>query len=280
MRNIDVRQITEVVSQLCIQANTVLRRDVLGALKDALKRERKALARRILEVIIQNASVASSEGLPICQDTGVPIVFAELGSDVKVVGGSLKDAIDRGLIRGYKKGRLRKSIVEDPIKRSGTPKFGPGVIHFDLTRGNRLKLTVLPKGFGCENKSKVRMLRPTAGVGEIKAFVVEVVKEAGPDACPPFVVGVGIGGTQDEATRLAKTTLLRPINRVNPNRDIARLEKDILKEINRLNLGPMGLGGKTTALGVNILTHPTHIAGLPCAVNISCHALRSASRTL
>lgn len=280
MRQIDVGQVKRLVEELCIETNTVLRRDVLAALHASFKNEPNKRPQRILNMIVQNASVASNEGLPICQDTGIPIVFVEVGSDTKFAGGSLKDAIDRGIRQGYKKGRLRNSIVKDPIKRSSAPRLGPGVVHFDLVRGDRLKITVLAKGFGCENKSQVRMFKPTAGVDEIKDFVVEAAREAGPDACPPFIVGVGIGGTQDEATRLAKKALLRPINRVNPDRDIARLEKDILKGINCLNLGPMGLGGRTTALGVNILTHPTHIAGLPCAVNISCHALRSATAVL
>ncbi len=280
MRQIDVGQVRRLVEELCIKANTVLRKDVLAALRASLRNEPNKRPQRILDMIIQNASVAANEGLPICQDTGVPIVFVEVGSDVKFVGGSLKDAIDRGIRQGYKKGRLRSSIIEDPIKRSSAPGFGPGVIYFDLVRGDRLKITLLAKGFGCENKSRVRMFVPTEGVGGIKDFVVETVREAGPDACPPFIVGVGIGGTQDEATRLAKKALLRSINRSHPKRDIARLEKDILKEINRLNLGPMGLGGRTTALGVSVLTHPTHIAGLPCAVNISCHALRSATAIL
>jgi len=273
MRRLNSSIIKQAVAQLCIQANIQLRSDVLLALKRARQRENKTRAKDTLGAIIKNASLAKKEGLAICQDTGLPCIFVELGDNLKIVG-NLKTAINQGVEIGYKKGYLRNSIVAEPLlrKRAG---FKPVVIHFNLVKGSNLKLTVLPKGFGCENKSRLKMFFPTDDIGQIKKFIIDCVKQAGPDACPPYIIGVGIGGTADYACLLAKKALLKKIT----NR-ISRLEQDLLKEINRLNIGPMGLGGKTTCLGVNIQTYPTHIAGLPVAVNISCHALRSASKTL
>ncbi|MCM8758051.1 MAG: fumarate hydratase, partial [Candidatus Omnitrophica bacterium] len=227
--------------------------------------------------IIKNASIAKKEGLAICQDTGLPVVFLEIGQDLKIMG-DLYRAIQEGVKQGYKRGYLRNSIVE-PILRK-TPRFDPAVIYTEMIKGDRLKITVLPKGFGCENKTKLKMFNPTASIEEIKKFIIDTVREAGPDACPPFVVGVGIGGTADYACFLAKKALLKKISNSKfqiPNSQIFKLERELLKEINKLNIGPMGLGGGTTVLGVNILTYPTHIAGLPVAVNISCHALRTAT---
>lgn len=271
MRRLNSAIIQKTIAQLCIQANTQLRPDVLSALKKASLRERKARAKDILRAIIRNAAIARKENLAICQDTGLPCVFVELGSNLRVVG-NLNTTINKGVEVGYKKGYLRNSIVNQPLLRRKVG-FRPAVIHLDLVKGSNLKLTVMPKGFGCENKSKLKMFLPTANINQIKGFIIDCVKEAGPDACPPYIVGVGIGGTADYAGFLAKKALLKKIS----NRG-SRLEQDLLKEINKLNIGPMGLGGKTTCLGVNIQTYPTHIAGLPVAVNISCHALRSATK--
>jgi fumarate hydratase subunit alpha len=280
MRIIKEEKIKEIVSRLCIQANTILRKDVFFALKSALKKEKSKRAKKILEAIVKNALIAKKQKLAICQDTGLPWVFVELGDKVKIIG-DLKKAINKGIEEGYKKGFLRNSIVKEPLSRR-RPSFKPAVIHIDLVKGDKLKITVLPKGFGCENKTQLKMFPPTEKIGEIKKFIVEAVKSAGPDACPPFIVGVGIGGTGDYACFLAKKALLKKINTQYSilNTGISKLEYDLLSEINKLNIGPMGLGGKTTCLGVNILTYPTHIAGLPVAVNISCHALRSATVTL
>lgn len=273
MRIISANKIRDVVSELCIRANLVLRKDVLQALRVAYLKETNKRAKNILGAMIKNANIAKKEGLAICQDTGLPCVFVEIGQDVKVTG-DLKQAITKGVELGYRKGFLRDSIIKDPLLRK-KPQSEPPIIHIDLAKGNRLRLTVLPKGFGCENKTQLKMFNPTANINEIKKFIIEVIKNAGPDACPPYVVGVGIGGTADYACFLAKKALLRKILR-----KISKLEKELLIQINKLNIGPMGLGGKTTALAVNIQTYPTHIAGLPVAVNISCHALRSASKKI
>lgn len=281
MRRLNSTIIQQAVAELCIKANTKLRPDVFSALKAAYKRETKAKAKDILGAIIKNAELARREGLAICQDTGLPCVFVELGDNLKVIG-NLNIAINKGVEIGYKKGYLRNSIVVDPLSRK-TPRYRPAVIHLDLVKGSNLRLTVLPKGFGCENKSRLKMFIPTAKIGQVKQFIIDTVREAGPDACPPYVVGVGIGGTADYAGFLAKKALLRKVTK-SPSHQvtslIAKLERDLLREINRLNIGPMGLGGKTTCLGVRVQSYPTHIAGLPVAVNISCHALRSATRRL
>lgn len=276
MRVINANKITQVVADLCIRANTLLRQDVLRHLREAYQKEPNKRAARIMKAILENAGIARRQNLAICQDTGMAVVFVELGQEVKV-SGDLKPAINKGVVSGYKKGPLRNSIVESPITR-GSPKYGPAVIHTEVVKGNKLKITVLPKGFGCENKSRLKMFNPTEGRDKIKEFIIEAVRSAGPDACPPYVVGVGIGGTADYALFLAKKALLKKVH--GPELRARSLEAELLKEINRLNIGPMGLGGKTTCLGVNIETYPTHIAGLPVAVNISCHALRSATKTI
>ena len=270
IRKVEAEKIKETVARLCIEANFNLRPDVLKALKLAYRLETNKRARNILKAIMDNAEIAKDEKLAICQDTGLPVVFVELGQDAHIVGGLLNDAINKGVEAGYRKGYLRESIVRDPVLR-GRPKYGPAVIHTEIVKGDKIKLTVLPKGFGCENKGRVRMFKPTADKNQIKEFIIDVVKAAGPDACPPFVIGIGIGGTQDYACLLAKKALLKKINVG------ARHALPLLKEVNKLNIGPMGLGGKTTALAVNIQTYPTHIAGLPVCVNISCHATRSAT---
>lgn len=272
MRTIPASKITGTVARLCLKANLELRPDVLRLLKAALRAERSPRAKRALEAIIENARQARLERLAICQDTGLPAVFIELGQDVRVRG-SLEAAVNRGIERGYARGAFRPSIVADPLLR-GRSRFTPGVLHLETGRGSRLKISVLPKGFGCENKSALRMLNPTADWRQVKEFVVSTVKSAGGDACPPYVVGVGIGGTAEHACLMAKKALLRPAG------GKGKRERELLEELNRLGIGPMGFGGRTTCLGVNIESFPTHIAGLPVAVSISCHALRSASASI
>ena len=215
--------------------------------------------------------------MALCQDTGLPTVFVDIGREVDISGIDIPGAIQKGIARGYKRGYLRNSIVSDPLLRPQQTKYTPGILHFDFGFYRGIKITVLPKGFGCENKTQLRMFNPTVPLQEIEQFILSVVKAAGPDACPPYIVGVGIGGSADYAALLAKKALLRPVNKCSSLTHVAKLEKDLFKKINQLNIGPMGLGGKTTVLGVNILTYPTHIAGLPVVVNISCHVLRSAS---
>ncbi len=278
MRVIAAKKIEEAVSDLCVQANLVLRKDVLESLARACQPEKNKKAKRALNAIIENAKIARAEKLAICQDTGMPCVFVEIGQDVKILG-DFKGAIVKGVEAGYKKGYLRNSIVRDPLAR-GKSGYAPPMIHFDIVKGDSLRLSVLPKGFGCENKTQLKMFRPTASLDSIKDFVVKTVREAGPDACPPYVVGVGIGGTADYACLLAKKALLRKINSLTAKNNLQALERDLLKRINSLNIGPMGLGGSATCLGVNIETYPTHIAGLPVAVSISCHALRSAAKLI
>jgi len=273
MRLITADKIRNAVAELCIRANLVLRKDVLSGLKSAYSRETNKRAKDILKAIINNAYIARKEKLAICQDTGLPVVFLEIGQEVKI-NGNLTRAINKGVEEGYKRGFLRNSIINDPLLR-GKPGYSPVVIHIDIVRGNSLRITILPKGFGCENKTQLKMFNPTAKISEIERFIVDLVKSAGPDACPPYIVGVGIGGTADYAMFLAKKALLKPVRR-----RFSKLEQGLLRKINKLNIGPMGLGGETTCLGVNIETNATHIAGLPVAVNISCHALRSATRKL
>jgi len=276
MKIISEQKIKNTVADLCVQANLVLRNDVFQQLKRAYLSEKNNRAKNILEAIIKNAQIARLEGLAICQDTGLPCVFVEIGQDVKI-SGDLKAAINKGIESGYKKGFLRNSVITDPLKR-GSSGYAPAVMHFDIVKGNKLKITVFPKGFGCENKTQLKMFKPTAEIEEIKKFIIDVVKSAGPDACPPYVVGVGIGGTADYACFLAKKALLKSVKcQVS---SVKGLEKELLTRINKLNIGPMGLGGSVTALAVNIETYPTHIAGLPVAVNISCHALRSATKII
>lgn len=280
MMKIKENDITDAVARLCIEANIRLRPDVLKALKNAFALEKDRRAKKIIGELIENARVALEDRIALCQDTGVPVVFVEVGHDVDIFGCDITRAINNGVEAGYKQAFLRDSIVDDPLLRSKKGGFLPAVIHFDFTRGKGLKLTVLPKGFGCENKTMLKMFNPTAPLEHIEDFVVSCVKQAGPDACPPYVVGVGIGGTSDYACQLSKKALLRSVGKFNRLPHVARLEKNILKKVNALNIGPMGLGGKTTALAVHLETYPTHIAGLPVCVNIGCHVLRSASVTL
>lgn len=280
MRKIKAATIRKKVSELCIKANIDLRPDMLMALKKAARSEKNNLARSLLKDLIENARIASGEKIPICQDTGMAVVFCRIGQKVSIVGGDLYRAINNGVKHGYNKGFLRKSVVGDPIIRKNTGTNTPCIIHTDIIPGDKFEIYVMPKGFGSENKSQTRMFNPTAELKDIKDFVLEAVKKAGPDACPPFVIGVGIGGTIDKAAELSKLALLKPLGRHNPKRHIRYLETELLRDINKLGIGPLGLGGKTTALGVSILEFPTHIAGLPVAVNVSCHATRSATVVL
>jgi fumarate hydratase subunit alpha len=271
---ISEHKIIDTVAFLCLKANLELRPDVLAALKSAYRRETGRRAKTILRAVIDNAARAKKEKLAICQDTGLPVVFVEIGRGAHVAG-DINHAVVKGISLGYRKGYFRDSIVGDPLVRTKSG-YVPGIVHIDMVKGSRIRITVLPKGFGCENKSQLKMFDPTAKIDDIKQFIIDAVKNAGPDACPPYVVGVGIGGTADHACFLAKKALLKKVGRS----AVTRLEEKILKGVNALNIGPMGLGGKTTALAVNIETYPTHIAGLPVAVNISCHATRSASAVL
>lgn len=274
MREIDAGRITEVLERMCIEANCVLNPDIECALRYALSNETSETGRGVLENIIENAEIAKSEYLPICQDTGMAVVFIKVGQDVHITGGLLADAVNEGVRRGYEKGYLRKSVVADPVRRGNTGDNTPAVIHTEIVGGDEIEITIAPKGFGSENMSAVRMLKPSEGLDGIIDFVVDTVRKAGPNPCPPLVVGVGIGGTFEKVTYLAKSALLRELDSSNPDPYYAELEDTLLEKINDLDIGPQGYGGKTTALKVNVETFPTHIAGMPCAVNINCHVTR------
>lgn len=280
MREINVSEVTEAIRDLCIEANYYLGDDVKEALKNAKAEEPYAIAEDILDKIIINSDIAANEQMPMCQDTGMACVFLEIGQDVHLVGGLLEDAVNEGVRRGYEEGYLRKSVVKDPIDRVNTKDNTPALIYYDIVEGDKIKITVAPKGFGSENMSRIGMLKPADGLEGVKNFIIETVKNAGPNPCPPMVVGVGIGGSFDKAAYLAKKALTRPINQRNKQEFYKNLEEELLTKINELGIGPQGLGGKTTALGLNIETYPTHIAGLPVAVNINCHATRHKERII
>ncbi len=273
MREIDVKWITEKVRDLCMEANTDLGEDVLQAFDQAIQKEESPLGIEILKELKENARIAREEKVAICQDTGYAVIFIELGQDVHLVGGNLKEAIFEGVRQGYRDGYLRKSICH-PFTRVNTGDNTPAVIHTEIVPGDRVKITVAPKGGGSENMSRVVMLTPSDGIEGIKRYVVQRVKESGSNPCPPTIVGVGIGGTFEMAALLAKKSLLRPLGSRNPDPDLERLESEILEEINRLGIGPQGLGGRMTSLAVHILMMPCHIASFPLAVNIQCHAQR------
>ena len=274
MREINVQQITDVVERLCIEANTHLPGDVKCAIKNCRACEDGEIAKGVLDNIIENFEIADNENVPICQDTGMACVFLEIGQDVHFVGGFLTDAINEGVRRGYTNGYLRKSVVADPVRRGNTGDNTPAMIYTDIVEGDKVKITVGPKGFGSENMSAIRMFKPSHGIEGIKAFILETVETAGPNPCPPMVIGVGIGGTFDKAALLAKKALMRPVDSENPDPYYADLEREMLLKVNELGIGPQGFGGKTTAIGLNIETMPTHIAGMPCAININCHVTR------
>lgn len=276
MREIHVSEIIKAIRKLCIDANYYLSDDIKEKLEEAHKQEDWTIAKDILEKILINAGIAKNENMPMCQDTGVTCVFIDLGQDVHITGGNLEEAINEGVRQGYAEGFLRKSVVKDPLNRVNTGDNTPAVIHYNIVPGDKLHITVSPKGFGSENMSKLKMLRPADGIEGVKNFVLQTVKEAGPNPCPPIIVGVGIGGTFEKSALIAKKSLLRPATERNSDPFYATLEEELLEKINALGIGPQGFGGRTTALCVNIETYPTHIAGLPVAVNISCHATRHA----
>lgn len=276
MRIINSDEITQTVSNMCIKANCYLNNDIRSAIEKNIADEKSDVGRVILDKLLQNANIAAQKEVPICQDTGMAVFFVEIGKDVFIEGDSITEAINKGVAKGYTDGYLRKSVVKDPLNRINTKDNTPAVIYYDFTDGDKIKLTFAPKGFGSENKGALKMLNPSDGVDGVIDFVIDTVRKAGPNPCPPMVVGVGIGGTMDKVCVLAKKALTRDINTSNPNPFYAELEKKLLTEINRLGIGAAGLGGTTTALGVNIETFPTHIAGLPAAVNINCHATRHA----
>ena len=279
MRQISAQQITDTVAKLCIEANCHLSGDIKDRLAIMHKQETWPQAKEILERIIENYGIADRENVPICQDTGMACVFLKIGQEVHIVG-DLTDAVNEGVRRGYGEGYLRKSVVRDPLDRVNTGDNTPAMLYTELVPGDQIEITVAPKGFGSENMSQIKMLRPSDGVEGVKEFVLKVVEDAGPNPCPPIVVGVGIGGTFDKAAYMAKKALLRSVDVPNEKPFYAELEKELLEKINALGIGPQGFGGKTTALAVNIETCPTHIAGLPVAVNINCHVTRHKTEVL
>lgn len=280
MREISVQDITKQIREMCIEANYFLSQDMTAALEQAAGSERSELGRDILQKLQENLRIAGEDQIPICQDTGMAVVFAEIGQEVHLTGGNLEDAINEGVRQGYVEGFLRKSVVGDPLIRENTKDNTPAVIHYQIVPGEQVQLTVAPKGFGSENMSRVFMLKPADGIEGVKEAVLTAVRDAGPNACPPIVVGVGIGGTFEKCALLAKRALTRPVGTHAEIPYVRELEEELLDRINHLGIGPGGLGGTTTALAVNINTYPTHIAGLPVAVNICCHVNRHVVRTL
>ncbi|MFW5998689.1 MAG: fumarate hydratase [Bacillota bacterium] len=273
MKKINEKKITEEVAKLCQEANFYLNENILQSFKKNKDEETSEVAKNILDQLIENAEIAAEEKLPLCQDTGFTVVFIEKGNKV-IIEGDLEKAVNQGVKKGYKEGYLRKSIVENPFSRKNTGDNTPAVIHTQIVTGDKLKIIVAPKGGGSENMSKIKMLSPADGKEGVKEFVLNTIEEAGPNPCPPVIVGVGIGGTMEKAALIAKKVLLRDINKPSKNKEIAQLENELLHQINELGIGPQGLGGKTTALGINIEVFPCHIASLPVAVNINCHSSR------
>lgn len=280
MRVIDVKEVAEAVAEMAVQTNHFLGDDVKCRIKCRAMEEPWPVAKDVLEKIEENIAIAEEGVLPLCQDTGLACVFLEVGQDVHFTGGLLEDAINEGVRKGYAEGFLRKSVVRDPLRRINTKDNTPAHIHYEIVPGEQVKITFAPKGFGSENMSQIKMLPPSAGEDGVKDFVVRVCEEAGANPCPPVVVGVGIGGTFDKAALMAKKALMLPLDRENGNPYYAEMEKELLERINNLGIGPQGFGGETTALAVKIMTAPTHIAGLPVAVNINCHVSRHAERIL
>ena len=280
IRTINVDKVTESIREMCIEANHYLTPDMKKRLDEAVQGEKSPLGRQILEQLEENLSIAGKDMIPICQDTGMAVVFMEIGQDVHFEGGDLMDAVNEGVRRGYVDGYLRKSVVKDPLLRENTKDNTPAILHTTIVPGDQVKITVAPKGFGSENMSRVFMLKPAEGIEGVKNAILTAVKDAGPNACPPMVVGVGIGGTFEKCALMAKQALTRDVNVSSDIPYVADLEREMLEKINDLGIGPAGLGGRITALAVNINTYPTHIAGLPVAVNICCHVNRHAVRTL
>ena len=273
MRELNVKEIQEAVKKLCMEANYYIPDDVMMALRKGVEEEESAVARATLNILIENNELAAKEEMPICQDTGLAVIFVELGQDVHLVGGDLYDAINEGVRQGYKEGYLRKSTCH-PFTRKNMGDNTPAIVHLSIVPGDKVKITVAPKGGGSENMSALRMMKPAEGLEGIKKFVIETVEKAGPNPCPPVVVGVGIGGNFEMCALLAKKALLRPIGKPNPDVELASLEQELLREINNLGIGPQGYGGRVTALAVHVEMMPCHIASLPVAVNINCHAAR------
>ncbi len=280
MREVSTDEITKNIKEMCIEANYILSDDVKNKIINSAAVESSEIGKKILSQLEENMEIAESEQIPICQDTGMAVVFIKVGQEVHITGGSLEDAINQGVREGYTEGYLRKSVVKDPLIRENTKDNTPAIIHYEIVPGDKVEITVAPKGFGSENMSRVCMLKPADGIEGVKNAVIETVKLAGPNACPPVVVGVGIGGTFEKCALLAKKALTRDINSESSIEYVAELEKELLSDINNLNIGPGGLGGKITALGVNIETYPTHIAGLPVAINMCCHVNRHKKRIL
>ncbi len=274
MREIDSAEITKAVKNLCIESNCVLNGDIYASIEKSMKNEVSEIGKDILGKLIKNADIAKEKMKPICQDTGMAVVFLEIGQEAFIINGNLTDAVNEGVRQGYEEGFLRKSVVGDPLLRVNTGDNTPAVIHYNIVSGDKVKITVAPKGFGSENMSKIYMLKPSQGIEGVKDAVLNTVKFAGSNPCPPMVIGVGIGGNFEMCAYLAKKALLRPINKSSEIPYIKELEDELLKKVNKLGIGPQGLGGKTTVLGLNIETFATHIAGLPVAVNISCHVTR------
>lgn len=280
IREIDTTVITENIKEMCIEANHFLSKDMDEILKEATEKETSMLGKKILDQLQENLKIAGEEMIPICQDTGMAVFFVEVGQDVHFTGDAIEDAINEGVRRGYAEGYLRKSVVGDPILRENTKDNTPAVIHYSIVSGDKVKITFAPKGFGSENMSRVFMLKPADGIEGVKDAILTAVKDAGPNACPPMVVGVGVGGTFEKCAILAKKALTRSAGTQSSIPYVAEMEKEMLTKINQLGIGPGGLGGKTTALAVNIETYPTHIAGLPVAINICCHVNRHVVREL
>lgn len=280
MREVNVSIITDNIKEMCIEANHFLTDDMKNVFEKAVKNEESALGKQVLGQLEENLKVAGEDMIPICQDTGMAVVFINVGQDVHLIGGDITDAINEGVRRGYVDGYLRKSVVKDPIYRENTKDNTPAVIHFNIVPGDKVDITVAPKGFGSENMSRVFMLKPADGIEGVKEAILTAVKDAGPNACPPMVVGVGIGGTFEKCAYLAKKALTRDLNEESPVKYVRDLEKEMLEKINKLGIGPGGLGGTQTALAINIETYPTHIAGLPVAVNICCHVNRHSHRVI
>ena len=280
MREVNVSIITDNIKEMCIEANHFLTDDMKNVFEKAVKNEESALGKQVLGQLEENLKIAGEDMIPICQDTGMAVVFINFGQDVHLIGGDITDAINEGVRRGYVEGYLRKSVVKDPIYRENTKDNTPAVIHFNIVPGDKVDITVAPKGFGSENMSRVFMLKPADGIEGVKEAILTAVKDAGPNACPPMVVGVGIGGTFEKCAYLAKKALTRDLNEESPVEYVRDLEKEMLEKINKLGIGPGGLGGTQTALAINIETYPTHIAGLPVAVNICCHVNRHSHRVI
>ena len=280
MRKVDVSEITKNVKEMCIEANHFLSEDMKKVFEQAVQKEKAPLGRQVLNQLKENLEIAGAEMIPICQDTGMAVIFMKVGQEVHFEGGNLTEAVNEGVRQGYVDGYLRKSVVKDPIYRDNTKDNTPAVIHYEIVEGDQVDITVAPKGFGSENMSRIFMLKPADGIEGVKESILAAVKDAGPNACPPMVIGVGIGGTFEKCAVMAKHALTRDLEEESPVPYVRELEKEMLKKINSLGIGPGGLGGTVTALAVNIETYPTHIAGLPMAVNICCHVNRHAHRII